>query len=152
MIAKFIALALLLAGLALGTAATLALLQLAAGRPFDPALLITAYILPKSFDWLLFGVLAMFLQVLAPNKLAGWGLLVLYMIAGLALDQAGLDDPLYRYAAYPGAPLPPALSGAGDVTAYRWLWGGVAALMLGAALVLAGRGGGLRVGRISRAA
>lgn len=147
MLAKFVAMALMLFTLALATAATLAALQIAAGRPPDPAVLIGGYILPKSFDWLLFGILAMFLQVLAPSKFAGWGLLVLYMIGGLALDQAGLDDPLYRYAAYPGAPIPPALSGASDVTAYRLLWGGAALVMLAASLSLAGRTAGLRLRR-----
>jgi hypothetical protein len=76
---------------------------------------------------------------LAPNKLAGWGLLVLFMIAGLALDQAGLDDPSYRYASYPGAPLPPPLSGADDATGYRLMWGAIASVMLAVALLLAGR-------------
>jgi len=141
-LAKFIALALLLASLAVATAAALAAMQLIAGRSPDLAMLVGGYILPKSFDWILFGVLALFLQALSPGKLAGWGLLVLYMIAGLGLDQAGLDDPLYRYASYPGAPLPPALSGAEAVGAYRLLWGSAALLMLAATLLLARRARG----------
>jgi len=139
LLAKFLALALLLLALALVTASTLAALQLAAGRTPDAALLLTGYVLPKSYDWVLFGILALFLQVLAPNKLAGWGLLVLYMIGGLALDQAGLDDPRYRYAAYPGAPLPPALTGVEGTAPYRRMWGAVAAAMLAAALLLSRR-------------
>jgi hypothetical protein len=151
LLAKFLALALLLLVLALVTAATVAVLQLAAGRAPDIGMLTTAYVLPKTYDWLLFGILALFLQAVAPNKLAGWGLLVLYMIGGLALDQAGFTDPLYRYAAYPGAPLPPGLSGAEDTAFYRLMWGGAALLMLSAALLLSGRGFRLRnSGRTAR--
>jgi len=140
--AKFVALALLLLAAAVVTGAAVAVVQLVSGHWPDLGLLMRGYVLPKAFDWVLFGVLALFLQALAPNKLAGWGLLVLYLIGGLALDQAGLDDPSYRYAGYPGAPLPPALTGAEGVLWYRLQWGGVALLMLGAALLLAGRRSG----------
>lgn len=139
LLAKFIALATLLATLAMAAAATLGALQLTAGQVPQPATLLFAYVLPKSYDWILFGVLAMVLQVLAPNKLAGWGLLVLFMIAGLGLDQAGLDDPGYRYASYPGAPLPPPLSGATGATGYRLMWGAIALAMLAGALLTAER-------------
>ncbi len=112
---------------------------MASARAVDLPALLLAYVVPKAWDWALFGVLAMFLQTLAPNKLAGWGLLVLYLIAGLALDQLGYRDPLYRFGGYPGSPLPPALSGVRGAVPYVLLWSGVAALMLGVALWRSGR-------------
>jgi hypothetical protein len=72
----------------------------------------------------------LFLQSLAPNKLAGWGYMIFYLIRSLALSKLGYDDPHYRYGGYPGAPLPQSLSGAHDVGWYRLGWGSVAALMV----------------------
>lgn len=129
-LARFAALAAMLAALALATAAVLAVLLMLKGRAPDFGLLLSAYVLPKSYDWILFGILALFLQTLAPNKLAGWGLLVLFLIARLGLRQAGLDDPLWVYGSYPAAPLPPALSGASGAMPYRLLWGAVATLLV----------------------
>jgi hypothetical protein len=134
--AKSAALALLLVALAIVTGAATAAIQIVAGQVPDVEMLLGAYVFPKSLDWLLFGVLALFLQALAPNKLAGWGLLVVFLISGLALDQAGLDDPLYRFASYPGAPFPPQLSGEPNVLCYRLQWCAVALLMVSATLLL----------------
>ena len=83
--------------------------------------------------------LALFLQALAPNKLAGWGFTVLYLIATLTLDRLGLVDPLYRYGRYPGYPWPAAVTGAAGVAAYRLLWAAVAAILVAAAVRFAGR-------------
>ena len=79
---------------------------------------------------MLLGVLALFLQSLAPNKLAGWGYMVFYLIGSLALNQLGWRDPHYRYGSYPGAPLPPSLSGQQGVGLYQFGWGMVAAVMI----------------------
>jgi hypothetical protein len=91
------------------------------------------YVFPKAYEWLLFGVLALFLQSLAPNKVAGWGYMVFYLIGSLALDRLGWQDPHYRYGGYPGAPLPPSLSGAHGVGWYRLGWGALAAAMVAVA-------------------
>ncbi len=88
------------------------------------------YILPRTFDWLLIGTLALFFQAVSPTKLAGWGLSVLFLVGTLALDQAGFRDPLYHYGRYPGSPLPPAISGGGGVGWYRLYWGAFALLLL----------------------
>nr|WP_295372132.1 hypothetical protein [uncultured Sphingosinicella sp.] len=88
------------------------------------------YILPRTFDWLLIGTLALFFQAVSPTKLAGWGLSVLFLVATLALDQAGFRDPIYHYGRYPGSPLPPALSGAGEAGWHRGYWGAFALLLL----------------------
>ena len=125
-LAKLFALALMLVLLAAASAGAGAVTQLATGQLPSPALYLSWYVLPQVFDWLLLGVLAFFLQSLASNKLAGWGYLVFYLIGSLALNRLGWQDPHYRYGGYPGAPLPPELSGAHDVGWYRLGWGLVA--------------------------
>jgi len=50
-------------------------------------------------------VLAVFFQALAPNKYAGWGLVVLYLVASLTLSNLGLQHNLYQFAATPPVPL-----------------------------------------------
>lgn len=144
---KLAALALALLGLSLASAgAALAvptLLGHTAPSFFD---LFSWYVAPRSFDWLLVGILALFFQAVSPNKLAGWGLMVLYLIASLALEQAGFRHPLYRYGSYPGYPLPEALSGAEDASLYRAYWAALALLLLilGQAMLSRGRQEGLR--------
>jgi ABC-type transport system involved in multi-copper enzyme maturation permease subunit len=104
------------------------------------------YVLPRTFDWLLIGTLALFFQAVSPTKLAGWGLMVLFLVATLALDQAGLRDPLHHYGRYPGFPLPPTLSNAEGAGWYRLYWGALALLLLvlaNAAFARMGQGSGL---------
>lgn len=136
-LAKFLALALIFLLMAAVTAGAGVASQLLHGQRPDLIAYLTWYILPKTFDWLLVGALALFLQSLAPNKLAGWGYLVFYLIGSLALSKLGLNDPLFRYGGYPGAPLPPAISGAHAVIWYRLGWGVVASVMVAWACVRA---------------
>ncbi len=134
LVAQLLALGIILLLLALVTGLAVPALLLATGRAPGLGLLATAYILPKAYDWMLLGVLAWFLQVLSPGKLAGWGYFVLFLIATLALDQAGLTNPALHYGRYPGAPLPPELTGAPGANLYRAGWGLVAAALLGLAI------------------
>jgi hypothetical protein len=127
---KFLAMALIFLLLALMTAGAGVAVQLVHDQQADLVAFLTWYILPKTCEWLLVAALALFLQSLAPSKLAGWGFMVFYLIGSLALSKLGLDDPLYRYGSYPGAPLPPALSGAHGVSWYRFGWGTFAAGMV----------------------
>jgi hypothetical protein len=129
-IPKLIALALILLLLAVMSAGAGAVTELAKGHSPELAAYLAWYIFPKTYEWLLLGALALFLQSLAPNKLAGWGYMIFYLIGSLALSKLGWDDPRYRYGGYPGAPLPPALSGAHGVGWYRLGWGSVAAVMV----------------------
>jgi len=127
---KLLALAVVLLLLAATGAGAGILTELVMGR--SPALVsyLSWYVVPKAYEWLLLGTLAIFLQSLAPNKLAGWGYMIFYLIGSLALDRLGWTDPHYRYGGYPGAPLPPELSGAQGVVWYRLGWGTVAAVMV----------------------
>ena len=141
MLPKILALALALLALAAASAGPGLAIPPLRGAP-APALadLLLWYVIPKWFDWLLLGVLALFLQSLAPNKLAGWGLIVLYLIASLALEQTGFTDPIYRYGSYPGFPLPEPLSGAAGTLPYRLYWGAFALLLTVLAYALLARG------------
>jgi hypothetical protein len=126
---KLLALALVFFLLSATSAGAGILAELARGQPPASMSYLAWYIIPKAYEWLLLGVLALFLQSLAPNKLAGWGYMVFYLIGSLALSKLGWQDPHYRYGGYPGAPLPPSLSGARGAGWYRLGWGGVAAAM-----------------------
>jgi ABC-type transport system involved in multi-copper enzyme maturation permease subunit len=138
---KACALALALLALGLASAGPVLLVAPLRGAAAPAALdLLLCYVIPKWFDWLLLGVLALFLQSLAPNKLAGWGLIVLYLIASLALEQMGFTDPLYRYGSYPGFPLPEPLSGAQGTLTYRLYWSAFAVLLTLVAFCLRARG------------
>lgn len=122
---KLAALAAILLALALGTGLAAAVLHLAGGGA-GAAQILSLYVLPKWLDWMIFAALALAIQALSPNKLSGWGFIVLYLIANLGLDQLGLRDPHWRYGFYPGAPLPPELTGIAGAAAFRWGWAGVA--------------------------
>jgi len=128
---KLAALGLALAGLAFASAAAAVSVPALAGTAGPSAhQLLAWYVVPRSLDWLLIAVLALFLQTIAPTKLAGWGLMVLYLVGSLALEQMGLRNPIYRFGSYPDYPLSPALSGAEGVPLYLSYWTAFAILLL----------------------
>lgn len=63
------------------------------------------YVLPQSVDWIQLAVLAVFLQALSPHKFVGWGLMVIYMISTLTLNNLGFEHNLYNYGGSTGVPL-----------------------------------------------
>jgi hypothetical protein len=130
LLAEVLSLAAILLMLALATGLSMPAMLLAAGRAPEFGTVLAEYVLPKTYDWLLLGVLAWFLQTLSPSKFAGWGYFVLFLIGTLALNQAGLTDPAFHYARYPGAPLPPSITGQAEAATYRAVWGVLAFLML----------------------
>ncbi|MBO9558832.1 MAG: ABC transporter permease [Caulobacter sp.] len=65
------------------------------GFEFDKYLL--WYVMPMSVNLVLTAVLAVFLQVLAPHKFVGWGLMVLYIVAGMTFSNLGFEHRLYNY-------------------------------------------------------
>lgn len=137
---KLLALAVILAMLAAAGAAAALTAQAVRGQGADMGALLRLYVVPAIYDWSLVATLALFFQALAPNKLAGWGYMVLYLIASLALQRMGYDDPLYRYGRYPGWPLPEAISGAEGVKLYKIYWGALAIMLTVLAFGLVGRG------------
>jgi ABC-2 type transport system permease protein len=65
----------------------------------------TWFILPAAVSGLLTAILAVFIQVLSPNKYVGWGILFAWFVASIFLDNLGYGNPLYNYGATPGVPL-----------------------------------------------
>ncbi len=63
------------------------------------------FIIPAAIDGLLTAILAVFFQVISPNKYVGWGLLFVWFVAGIFLSNMGYSDPLYTYGRTPAVPL-----------------------------------------------
>jgi ABC-type transport system involved in multi-copper enzyme maturation permease subunit len=66
---------------------------------------LTWFILPAAVDMLQIAILAVFVQVLMPNKYAGWAILFVWFVGGIFLSNLGYSDPLYRYGSGPSVPL-----------------------------------------------
>jgi ABC-2 type transport system permease protein len=80
--------------------------QLIKGAPsIDLGLYLSAFVLPISIDLLLIAVLAVFFQVLSPNKYVGWGLVLVWFVSRIFLNNLGYSNMLYSYGAGPGEPL-----------------------------------------------
>lgn len=106
LVPKFLALvAVLFAALTAGVVAAL-VIQLAKGfTAFDVGEYLRWFLLPGVIDMALIAGLALVLQVLAPNKYVGWGLLIVYFVISSVLDPLGYQHPLYQYASTGPNPL-----------------------------------------------
>jgi hypothetical protein len=71
----------------------------------DWVLYLTAFVLPQSVDLLLIAVLAVFFQVLSPNKYIGWALFLVWFLTRIFLNNLGYSNMLYSYAGGPFEPL-----------------------------------------------
>jgi ABC-2 type transport system permease protein len=65
----------------------------------------TTFIIPVAIDALQIAVLAVFVQVLSPNKYIGWGILFVWFVGGIFLNNMGYGNPLYNYGRTPQVPL-----------------------------------------------
>jgi len=63
------------------------------------------YVLPQSVDYIMVAALAVFLQVLAPHKFVGWGLMVLYLVTTITFVTLGFEHNLYNFGGSPAVPL-----------------------------------------------
>ena len=63
------------------------------------------YILPAAIDGLLIAILAVFAQVLSPNKYVGWGIIFVWFVGSIFLNNMGYSNPLYSYDGAPNVPL-----------------------------------------------
>ncbi len=61
--------------------------------------------MPAAIDNLLIAILAVFFQVLSPNKYVGWGILLVWFVSGIFLSNMGYANPLYTYERSPNVPL-----------------------------------------------
>jgi hypothetical protein len=136
------ALALVLLGLLLAGAATGMVIDALRGPPgVDLRAWMGWYLLPRAYDWLLFAVLALFLQTVSPSKVAGWGWIVLHLITQLTLESLGMNDGLYRFGGRLDGPLADLLArDAERGVLLRTYWAALGLLLLTLALALHGRG------------
>lgn len=103
---KIVAIALVLAASALVAVLTGMLVQALKGYTrFEPLAYLLWYVLPMTVGALLLAVLAVFVQVLVPQKFIGWGVMLLYIVASVALAAAGFEHNLYNYGSTPRVPL-----------------------------------------------
>ena len=103
---KILAIFTVLLAMAMAGMATGVLYQLGKGAgSIDYGLYLSAYVLPQSVDLLLLAVLAVFFQVLSPNKYVGWGLFLAWFLARIFMSNLGYSNILYNYAGTPSEPL-----------------------------------------------
>lgn len=106
------------------------------------------YILPFTFSMLLLAVLSVFVQALSPNKFVGWGIMVLYVVASITLDNIGYDHPLLLYGTTGFNPVSDMNGDAVAGSLGWWLllyWGGFALLFAVLAHMLWRRGAETRL-------
>ena len=101
------------------------------------------FIIPMTVDMLLIAVLAVFAQVVSPNKYVGWGIILVWFVGSIFLRNMGYENALYRYAAAPGEPLSDMNGAGGFWVGAAWLrvyWLAFAVLLLVMAHLLWPRG------------
>jgi len=103
---KILAIFAVLLAMALAGMATGVLYQLGKGAgSIDYGLYLSAYVIPQSIDLLLLAVLAVFFQVLSPNKYVGWGLFLVWFLVRIFMSNLGYSNILYNYSGTPSEPL-----------------------------------------------
>ena len=106
LVPKIVAIALVLSASAMVAVLTGMAIQLMKGYThFEFTSYLLWFAVPTVLSALLLAVLSVFTQVLVPQKFIGWGLMLLYVVASVALDSAGFEHKLYLYAETPGVPL-----------------------------------------------
>jgi aminopeptidase N len=99
----------------------------------QPAKYLLWYLAPNAVDFTLIAALAVFCQAVSPHKFIGWGLMLLYLIARLALPSIGFEHNLYLYGGRPPTPLSD-MNGQGDYAGFaawfRAYWAAFALILL----------------------
>jgi ABC-2 type transport system permease protein len=112
------------------------------------------FILPTSLDVLLIAILAVFAQVISPNKYVGWGIMFIFFIGQIVLSNLSYDNELYTYGLTTPAPLSDMNGGSGFWVGQMWTrsyWMFAAILLIVMAHLIWPRGTELRLGaRLSR--
>jgi hypothetical protein len=105
-IPKILAIFVVIFAMSLSAALAGMLFQLAKSAPaIDFGLYFSAYVVPQSIDLLLIAVLAVFFQVLSPNKYIGWGLFLVWFVSRIFMSNLGYTNMLYMFGGGPGEPL-----------------------------------------------
>ncbi len=101
------------------------------------------YLIPGVVDLTILAALAVFGQVIAPNKFAGWGVMMVYIVASFALPANGLEHNLYIFGGINPVPLSD-MNGQGKFWIGAWwdrlYWSAFALALLVAAYALWRRG------------
>ncbi|HXU99086.1 MAG TPA: ABC transporter permease subunit [Caulobacteraceae bacterium] len=101
------------------------------------------YLIPGVVDLSILAALAVFGQVIAPNKYVGWGVMALYIIATFALPSNGFEHNLYIFGGTNPVPLSD-MNGQGKFWIGAWwfrlYWGAFSLALLVAAYALWRRG------------
>jgi ABC-2 type transport system permease protein len=63
------------------------------------------YALPVLMGCFTIAALAVFAQVITPHKFLGWGVMLIYIVSTIALNQLGFDHNLYLYGGTPSNPV-----------------------------------------------
>ncbi len=143
---KIVAIALVLTATSLAAVVAAIGVQLAKGySTFELGHYLAWFVGPAVALALLLAVLSVFVQVIVPHKFIGWGVMLLYIVASVALANAGFEHHLYNYASVPDVPLTD-MNGTGRFGAARnWLyayWGAFALILAVLAYALWQRGVG----------
>ena len=119
----------------------------------EPGKYLLWYVLPNFWDMLLLAALAVFVQAISPHKIAGWGVMVLFIVA--QYNYLGAIHNLFNYGGTPPIPLSD-MNGAGSFWIGAWVfrayWGAFAVVLLVVAHLLWRRGTEIRLKpRLARA-
>ncbi len=141
---KIVAIALVLTATSVVAVLTGMLVQLLKGYThFELAAYALWFVLPTVIGALLLAVLSVFVQVLVPQKFIGWGVMLVYVVASVALSTAGFEHKLYNYADTTPVPLSDMNGMARFWVGQMWLqiyWGAFAVMLAVAAYALWRRG------------
>ncbi len=77
------------------------------------------FIAPAAISMLQLAVLSVVVQVLSPNKYIGWGILFVWFVGSIFLNNMGYSNPLYNYPDAPAVPLSD-FNGAGSFWKGAW--------------------------------
>lgn len=91
------------------------------------------YVLPEAVYMTLMAVLAVFIQVISPNKFVGWLVMLVFIVSRFVLTKAGFEHNLYHYGEAPPVPLSD-MNGEGQFGITRaWFgayWAAIAVLLV----------------------
>jgi aminopeptidase N len=106
LVPKIVAITLVLGSTALAAVATGMAVQLIRGYThFELGAYLLWFALPMLISAVQLAVLSVFVQVLVPQKFLGWGVMLIYLVATVALAATGLEHNLYNYAGSSPVPL-----------------------------------------------
>ena len=144
LVPKIVAITLVLGATALVAVVTGIAVQLLKGyTDFELTGYLLWFVLPTFVNAVQLAVLSVFVQVLVPQKFIGWGVMLAYIVATVALGAAGFEHHLYDYAGTSPVPLSD-MNGMGRFwigqTWFQLYWSAFALMLAVAAYALWRRG------------